>query len=127
MFITWRKLRQFSARKGWGSGWDFAIARNLLVDRVGKKPARHPFPFECATMDVARSSLGQIQLRQERSDIENVLDQLPFEQMEIIQLSFVHGLTQSEIATRLSLPLGTVKSRMRGAFEKLRFSTERET
>jgi RNA polymerase sigma-70 factor (ECF subfamily) len=77
-------------------------------------------------MSAARSSTEQKHFLQERSEIASVLDQLPFEQLQIMELSFVEGLTQSEIAAKLSLPLDTVKFRMRGAFENLGFGTERE-
>jgi RNA polymerase sigma-70 factor (ECF subfamily) len=46
--------------------------------------------------------------------------ELPAEQLEVIQLAYFEGMTQSEIGKRLNLPLGTVKSRMRLAFGKLR-------
>jgi RNA polymerase sigma-70 factor (ECF subfamily) len=46
--------------------------------------------------------------------------------LEIIQLVFVDGLSQGEIAEKLLLPLGTVKSRMRLAYKRLRVSVERE-
>ncbi len=126
MFVAWRKLREFSARKGRVSGRNHALARNFRMDGVSKRPIWHPFPSESETMDTARGSTEQTQFQQERSEIASVLEQLPFEQLQIIELSFVDGLTQSEIAAKLSLPLGAVKSRMRGAFEMLRFRPERE-
>jgi RNA polymerase sigma factor (sigma-70 family) len=79
-----------------------------------------------SVMSSLRSSTEQKHFLQERSEIASVLDQLPFEQLQILEFSFIEGLTQSEIAAKLSLPLGTVKSRMRGAFENLHFGTERE-
>jgi RNA polymerase sigma-70 factor (ECF subfamily) len=126
MFVAWRKLQGFSARKGWVFGWNYAIARNLRIDGVSKRPVWLPFPAEFETMSAARSSTEQKHFLQERSEIASVLDQLPFEQLQILEFSFIEGLTQSEIAAKLSLPLGTVKSRMRGAFENLHFGTERE-
>ena len=60
----------------------------------------------------------------ERGEIEGALRGLPPEQLQVIQLSLVDGLTQNQIAAKLDLPLGTVKSRMRLAFEKLRCSKE---
>ena len=52
------------------------------------------------------------------------LDGLPADQLEVVRLSYLDGLSHSEIAGRLSLPLGTVKSRMRLAFQKMRDAFE---
>jgi RNA polymerase sigma-70 factor (ECF subfamily) len=62
----------------------------------------------------------------ERHEIESALQELPPEQLEVIQLAFVDGLSQGDIAEKLALPLGTVKSRMRLAYKRLRVSVERE-
>jgi RNA polymerase sigma-70 factor (ECF subfamily) len=127
ILAAWRKLHQFSSDKGSVSGWIYAIARNLRIERVHKKAAWQRFDAEFETMELLQSSAGQSPSSQwDRSDIEKALKKLPPEQLQIIRLSFVDGLTQSEIAAGLSLPLGTVKSRMRLAFEKLRCTTERD-
>jgi len=126
MFAAWRKLHQFSSDRGSVSGWIYAIARNLRIDRVRKEAVWQRFYAEFETMELLQSSVQSPANRWDRSDIEKALKKLPPEQLQIIRLSFVDGLTQSEIAARLSLPLGTVKSRMRLAFEKLCFTTERD-
>jgi RNA polymerase sigma-70 factor (ECF subfamily) len=68
----------------------------------------------------------QVSHEQERLYLTQAIAALPAEQGQIIELSYIHGLSQSEIAERLHVPLGTVKSRMRLAFEKLRCSVESE-
>ena len=63
---------------------------------------------------------------QEENEIEAALARLPPEQLQVVQLCIVDGLSQREIAAKLDLPLGTIKSRMRLAFAKLGGSGERE-
>jgi RNA polymerase sigma-70 factor (ECF subfamily) len=85
------------------------------------------FYAEFETMERLQSPVEEMRSWElEREDIEKALAGLPPEQLQVLQLSIVEGLPQTEIATKLSLPLGTVKSRMRLAFEKLRGARERE-
>ena len=56
----------------------------------------------------------------ERDTVRGVLGELPVNQREVIELAYLSGLTQSEIAARLRQPLGTVKTRMRLGMERLR-------
>ncbi|HRD76929.1 MAG TPA: sigma factor-like helix-turn-helix DNA-binding protein, partial [Hyphomicrobiaceae bacterium] len=62
--------------------------------------------------------------RQRQLRVQAILKELPPEQVEVVTLAFVDGLAHSEIADRLSLPLGTVKSRIRLAYQKLRAALE---
>lgn len=128
MLAVWRKSHQFSEERGSISAWIYAIARNLRIDRMRKQAVWQRVYEELETVERLRGEAGETQSWEgERSDIASALDRLPPEQLQVIQLSFVEGLSQSEIATKLALPLGTVKSRMRLAFDKLRFSTEGES
>ncbi len=62
--------------------------------------------------------------RQRQLRVRAVLKDLPPDQLEVVTLAFIEGLPHSEIASQLSLPLGTVKSRIRLAYQKLRASLE---
>jgi RNA polymerase sigma-70 factor (ECF subfamily) len=127
MFTVWRKSHQFSNNRGSIAAWIYTIARNLRVDWVRKQAVWQRYHEEFETMERLHTSVDEVRSwEQEEREIEAALDRLPAEQLQIIQLTFVDGLSQREIATRLDLPLGTVKSRMRLAFEKLRCSGERE-
>jgi RNA polymerase sigma-70 factor (ECF subfamily) len=56
--------------------------------------------------------------------VQRALEELPEDQSEVVMLSYIEGLSHSEIAARLGLPLGTVKSRMRLAYQKIRETLE---
>jgi RNA polymerase sigma-70 factor (ECF subfamily) len=121
MFTVWRKAHQFSGDKGSVSAWIYAIARNLRIDRIRKAVGWQQVYSELEVMERLHGDAGDAQhWVGERDDIEKALQGLPAEQLEVVQLSFIDGLSQTEIAARLGLPLGTVKSRMRLAFEKMR-------
>lgn len=127
MFTVWRKSHQFSNDRGSIAAWIYTIARNLRVDWVRKQAVWQRYQEEFETMERLQTSVDEARSwEQEEREIEAALGRLPAEQLQIIQLTFIDGLSQREIAARLDLPLGTVKSRMRLAFEKLRCSGERE-
>jgi RNA polymerase sigma-70 factor (ECF subfamily) len=128
MFTVWRKSDQFSAGKGSISAWIYTIARNLRVDRLRRTAVWQRLYADLETIERLHGGAVDVQpWAGESRDIESAFEKLPPEQSEIIQLSFIDGLSQAEIAERLALPLGTVKSRMRLAFQKLRPATERGT
>jgi RNA polymerase sigma-70 factor (ECF subfamily) len=125
MLAVWRKSHLFQDHKGSLSTWIYAIARNLRIDRIRKQTLWQRF---CTDFEALRNSApvddDSHAREQERIGVDQALAALPSEQLQIIQLTFVEGLTQNEIAQKLGLPLGTVKSRTRLAFGKLRSSVE---
>lgn len=123
-FLTvWRKAEQFSAERGSATTWIFTIARNLRIDRLrrevpwqelgegqNEQASDDPLPDE-------QLSSQQIQTR-----MKAVLATLPADQTEVVQLAYLEGLSHGEIAEKLKVPLGTVKSRMRLAYQKIKSS-----
>lgn len=125
MLTVWRKARLYSGEKGSASTWIYTIARNLRIDRIRRETAWQELPDELeeeasdATLPDEAASQAQRQVR-----VHEALKTLPEEQYEVIALSYLDGLSHSEIAERLQVPLGTVKSRMRLAYQKLRETVE---
>lgn len=126
MLTIWSKSHQYSRDKGSVSAWVYTIARNLRIDRVRKQAVWQRCYEEFETIERLRATSAEPRSwEHERNEIDGALGGLPQEQLQVIQLSFVDGLSQVQIAARLDLPLGTVKSRMRLAFDKLRCPAER--
>jgi RNA polymerase sigma-70 factor, ECF subfamily len=126
MLAVWRKSHQYSRERGSVSAWIYAIARNLRLDRVRQQAVWQRCHQEFETIERLHAPADQPRSwERERGEIEGALGTLSPEQLQVIQLSFVDGLSQNEIAAKLGVPLGTVKSRMRLAFERLRHSAER--
>ena len=120
---VWRRARTYRAERGSVRVWLLAIARNAAIDwrrTKGKRQERE------ATMDEAVALVEEVALedrvittlRAER--VRAAVATLPPEQREVLSLAFWSGLSQTEIATRTSVPLGTVKTRVRLGMAKLR-------
>ena len=117
---VWRKAHLFDRRKGTAPSWIFRVARNLRIDRVRKERVWQPLPddhLEQVSEDAPPDEAVSQNERQEA--VREALGLLPPEQLEVIELCYMDGLSQSEAAERLELPIGTVKSRMRLAYSKL--------
>jgi len=125
MVTVWRKAEQFDPDKASVSTWIFRIARNRRIDahRRTRRPELDPDepmlrPPDPETPDATlnRSQLEDI--------VREQLETLPVEQLELLKAAFYQGLSHSEIAKAFNLPLGTVKSRIRLAFNRLRGQLE---
>jgi RNA polymerase sigma-70 factor, ECF subfamily len=125
LLTVWRKAKLYSGEKGSATTWIFTIARNLRIDRLRKEMTWVELPEgrnEEASTDISPDEAVSERERKER--VQKALGELPADQHEVVTLSYVEGLSHSEIAERLGLPLGTVKSRMRLAYLKIRESVE---
>ena len=121
MIAVWTKSASYEPSKGAVSSWVFTIARNLRIDRFrrdGNMPMTELGDYdEASEAPDGEELLGR---KQEDGLVARALESIPQEQREILMLSFVEDMPQSEIAARLAIPLGTVKSRMRLAYGHLR-------
>ncbi|HRN85101.1 MAG TPA: sigma-70 family RNA polymerase sigma factor [Hyphomicrobium sp.] len=125
LLTVWRKAELYSGDKGSATTWIFTIARNLRIDRLRREVAWQPLPDDIEEEASADPAPDEIVSEHERRDrVQAVLAELPADQAEVVTLAYVEGLSHSEIAERLGLPLGTVKSRMRLAYQKIRGELE---
>jgi RNA polymerase sigma-70 factor (ECF subfamily) len=126
LLTVWNKAALYSREKGSPTNWIFTIARNLRIDRLRRETPwqeltdHHAETVEAST--IAPDDAMSLTQRQQR--VQAALATLPDEQREVLILAYVEALPHSEIARRLSLPLGTVKSRVRLAYQKIRSALE---
>jgi RNA polymerase sigma-70 factor (ECF subfamily) len=119
--IVWTQPERWRRERGSLVGWMLTIARNAAIDRLRKEERR---PLRGALdLDDLLERLGMGDDAPDWNDSETLrtcLEGLPVEQAQAIQLAFYQGLTHDEMATKLRLPLGTVKTRVRLGLQKLR-------
>jgi RNA polymerase sigma-70 factor, ECF subfamily len=115
---VWRAARGYRRERGSAAGWLFAIARNAAVDttrtrvalvvgELPEEPDPGPLPDDEAIAEM------------EAFRVHAAVDGLPAREREVIELAYYSGLSQSEVADRLDIPLGTVKTRTRTALQRL--------
>lgn len=125
MMTVWRKVELYAAERGSVSTWIYTIARNARIDRLRRNSSR---PYEDINeLEMAsgeESAEDKTIAGQQAERITLAMAGLPQEQREIIELGYMHDMAQSKIAAKLGLPLGTVKSRMRLAYVKLKVELE---
>lgn len=111
---VWRQAARFDRSRGTPEAWLCTIARSRALDRLRRRASRREEPAEAAPGQTAapRSADGIA--------VREALKLLPEDQRLPLELAYYEGLSQSEIAQRLSVPLGTVKTRMRTGLLRLR-------
>lgn len=124
MITLWRKADMFDPSRASVATWIFTIARNRRIDLLRKE--RRPEPEELTWGPEAEpepeESLG---LQQESTQLVAAMATLPDKQRDLIQKAYFGDLTHAEIASETGLPLGTIKSRIRLALERLRHNMKR--
>jgi len=121
MVQIWRKAGQYDPEKAAPATWIFRVARNLQIDRLRKRKMHEvELTAEADRADEGPTGHDRLVEKPDADKLRELVDTLPSDQMDVVRLSFFEGLSHSEIEQRLSIPLGTVKSRMRLAFGKLR-------
>ena len=123
LIAVWRKAGQFDPTTTGVAAWIFTIARNLRIDAV-RKAARSGASRQAAdvadTADPADTADVVIARAEDASRVKDAIEQLSTEQSRVIRLSFIEERPHPEIADLLGIPLGTVKSRIRLAMNRLR-------
>ena len=113
----WRSAASYRPERGPAAPWLYAVARNAIVDRlrartepaseVPETPSSEPGPLE-------RAESSYVSWR-----VHRALEELPEKEREVVELAYWSGLSQSEVADYLHIPLGTVKTRTRSALARL--------
>jgi RNA polymerase sigma-70 factor (ECF subfamily) len=125
MLTVWRKADLFDPRLARASTWIFTIARNRRLDAL-RRDARAPLLDLAPPPTDPERPDDLLEERQDAVRIRQAMAALTPEQAQVVHLSFFLDQPHSAIADRLSLPLGTVKSRIRKAMLKLRLTLEQE-
>lgn len=119
MTTLWRKADQFDPARASVATWVFTIARNRRIDMLRRD--RRPEPEELSWGPEHEPEQSEvIELQQETARLVKAIGQLPQNQRKLIEQAYFGDMTQSEIAQITGLPLGTIKSRIRLALERLR-------
>jgi RNA polymerase sigma-70 factor, ECF subfamily len=121
---VWRRAADFDENRGRPFTWLVTLARSRGIDRLRSLASRERVAIAGVNERPEEvSDAANDAIRSERVGVVNsALAELPEDQRKPLVLAYFDGLTQSEIATKLGVPLGTVKTRMRTAMSKLRES-----
>ncbi len=119
---VWRNAASFRADRAKASTWILTLVHRRAVDLVRREERRQtdPIPDESAVGVEPEGTEEAAWLRFERERVQSALRQLPDVQREALELAYYGGFSQSELAERLGVPLGTIKSRMFTGLSRLR-------
>lgn len=122
MVSVWRRAASFDATKAKASTWIFVIARNAWIDKLRRERTELAYRQTVLVSEESEDEAPDEAAMRGRTEdqVAAALATLSDEQRQVVQLSFFEDRPHSEIAAHLSLPLGTVKSRLRLALIKLR-------
>lgn len=120
----WRSARTYDPTRGRGAAWLYAVARNAITDGLRRRaepaaeleegPSGEPGPAD------------EVEQSWRAWQVHRALEVLPEHERPVIELAYWRGLSQSEIAQRLEIPLGTVKTRTRSALSRLADALDEE-
>ncbi|MDG2406534.1 MAG: sigma-70 family RNA polymerase sigma factor, partial [Paracoccaceae bacterium] len=118
---VWRKAEQFDPAKASASTWVYTIARNVRIDLLRKSNRPEPDIGDPAMVPDPEPQAHELISRdQEAVRLRRAVAGLPSEQGDVLRLAFFEEIAHPEIAERLNIPLGTVKSRIRLAMKRVR-------
>jgi RNA polymerase sigma factor (sigma-70 family) len=121
MATLWRKAHMYDPSRASVATWIFTIVRNRKIDLLRRyaRPEPEELPWG---PEQAPNRADVIALQQDTTWLAEALATLPAKQRELIKHTYFGDFTHSEIAIETALPLGTIKSRIRLALERLRYS-----
>lgn len=120
----WKQADRWQPEKGNLNTWLLTIARNTAIDvyrKVQRRARSNPF-INIEAVDPGAIAVAGIHTDQWENGqiLRRLLNQLPEEQAQVVELAYFQGMTHSQLAEALDLPLGTAKTRLRLAMQKLR-------
>jgi RNA polymerase sigma factor (sigma-70 family) len=119
---VWRTAAAFRAERAKASTWILTLVHRRAVDLVRREERRRADPLDDAARDavISASAEDSAWLGFERERVQTALRELPDNQREALELAYYGGYSQSELAERLGVPLGTIKSRMFAGLTRMR-------
>jgi RNA polymerase sigma-70 factor (ECF subfamily) len=127
MIKVWQKAKAYDPAKAAASTWIYTIARNCRTDMY-RRLQKFDTPISADDIWPDESDdepFVAVQQRRDAARVKELLGELPHEQAQILAKVYMEGKSHSEVAEELELPLGTVKSRVRLAMQKLQVLIER--
>lgn len=120
---VWRKAGSYDPDRGRVDTWLFLLTRSRSLDRwrsLRRKAQILTASHQLAKLHCPSDPDRDLLIQEQQAEVHQVLQQIPTEQRQVIELAYFSGWTQEQIAAHLQLPLGTVKSRLRLGLAKLR-------
>jgi RNA polymerase sigma factor (sigma-70 family) len=117
---AWRTAPSFDPRRAKAQTWLLTLVHRRSVDVVRREERRRADPLDSAPVPTGEATDEAAWVRERRREVQGALGQLPPDQRQVLELAYYGGLSQSELAERLGVPLGTIKSRMFAGLSKLR-------
>ncbi len=124
---VWRQADRYDPARGAPPAWIFTLARSRAIDRLRSRARREDRTISIDDPNLHFDPLDEnatpdqvVSFRQSRDAVRAAMENLSAVQREAVELAFLKGMTHVEIAERLALPLGTVKTRIRQGLIRLR-------
>jgi RNA polymerase sigma-70 factor (ECF subfamily) len=117
---VWRSAEGYRRERAKAATWVLTLVHRRAVDLVRREDRRRGDPLEEAPAAGGPTVDEEADLRDRRTAVQAALAQLPPDQRQALELAYYGGYTQSELAERLGVPLGTIKSRMFAGLARLR-------
>lgn len=121
---VWNRAERYDASRSSVSTWLILITRSRAIDRLRTRKVvertHETSVQENPLEDASPEGAENVFIRERRERVHSEMEKLPPEQRQVLEMAFYEGLSQSEIASKADLPLGTVKTRMLLAMKKLR-------
>jgi RNA polymerase sigma-70 factor, ECF subfamily len=122
----WRSGARYDRQRGSVRSWVLGVVRNRAIDLFRRESVRTGQDVNSEgiveRMPAPADTAGEVQSREDATEVRNALNDLPADQRQVIELAYFGGFTHTQIASMLQLPAGTVKGRMRLGLTKLRMA-----